>query len=245
MNNSTIPSIAISVLSLVCLIIFFRGLKLVLKRTGWSQERQRSLFSRSLLAVAVWIAIVTILALKDFFADFSHLPPRPLFAILLPLPFILIAAFSKTGTELLRATPSHWLIYMQTFRIAVEILLWIAFIRALLPVQMTFEGRNFDVLSGILALPAGWAVARNPSGSRLVAIIYNLVGLLLLINILVIAVLSMPTSLRYFMNEPANTIVAEFPFIYLPAILVLLAYTLHIFSLRQQLAVKPVPKQAR
>ena len=58
-------------------------------------------------------------------------------------------------------------------------------------------------------------------------------GLLLLINILVIAVLSMPTPLRYFMNEPANTLVGEFPFIYLPAVLVVIAMGLHIFSLRQ------------
>jgi hypothetical protein len=35
------------------------------------------------------------------------------------------------------------------------------------------------------------------------------------------------------MNEPANTLVAQFPFILLPGVLVPLAYTLHIFSLRQ------------
>jgi len=52
----------------------------------------------------------------------------------------------------------------------------------------------------------------------------------------VIAVLSMPTPIRYFMNEPANTLVAEFPFILLPAVLVPMAYTMNIFSLRQLLA---------
>ena len=47
-----------------------------------------------------------------------------------------------------------------------------------------------------------------------------------------IAVLSMPTSIRYFMNEPSNTLVGQFPFILLPGILVPIAYTMHIFSLR-------------
>jgi hypothetical protein len=51
-------------------------------------------------------------------------------------------------------------------------------------------------------------------------------------------VLSMPTSLRYFMNEPSNTIVAQFPFILLPGVLVPIAYTMHIFSLRQLLSKK-------
>jgi hypothetical protein len=35
------------------------------------------------------------------------------------------------------------------------------------------------------------------------------------------------------MNEPANTLVAKFPFILLPGVLVPLAYGLHILSLRQ------------
>jgi hypothetical protein len=37
------------------------------------------------------------------------------------------------------------------------------------------------------------------------------------------------------MNEPANTIVAVFPISWLPGLLVPLAYTLHIFSLKQLL----------
>jgi hypothetical protein len=37
------------------------------------------------------------------------------------------------------------------------------------------------------------------------------------------------------MNEPANTLVGQFPFILLPGILVPIAYGLHIFSLRQLL----------
>lgn len=35
------------------------------------------------------------------------------------------------------------------------------------------------------------------------------------------------------MNEPSNVLLAQFPFILLPGVLVPLAYTLHIFSLRQ------------
>ena len=124
---------------------------------------------------------------------------------------------------------------MQSFRIGVEILLLLAFIADKLPVQMTFEGRNFDIITGLLALPIGYLLARKKTYALKLAVIYNFIGMLLLINILVIAVLSMPTSIRYFMNEPANTLVAEFPFILLPGVLVPLAYTLHIFSLRQLL----------
>jgi hypothetical protein len=58
---------------------------------------------------------------------------------------------------------------------------------------------------------------------------------------MIIAILSMPTSFRYFMNEPANTIVAQFPFIYLPGVLVVLAFAFHVFSLRQLVLKREVP----
>jgi uncharacterized membrane protein len=124
---------------------------------------------------------------------------------------------------------------MQSFRIVVELLLLFAFLANKLPVQMTFEGRNFDLVTGFLALPVGWLLARKKSYATKLAVAFNIIGMLLLLNILVIAVLSMPTPFRYFMNEPSNTLVAQFPFILLPGVLVPVAYTLHIFSLRQLL----------
>jgi uncharacterized membrane protein len=99
---------------------------------------------------------------------------------------------------------------------------------------MTFEGRNFDIVTGLLALPVGYLLAKGRISGKF-AIAFNIIGLVLLLNILVVAVLSMPTPIRYFMNEPANTLVGEFPFILLPGVLVPIAYGLHIFSLSQLL----------
>jgi uncharacterized membrane protein len=124
---------------------------------------------------------------------------------------------------------------MQSFRIAVELLLLMAFVNGRIPVQMTFEGRNFDILTGILALPVGYLLVKRKMYAPRLAVAFNVLGLLLLTNILVIALLSMPTPIRYFMNEPANTLVAQFPFILLPGVLVPIAYTMSIFSLRQLL----------
>jgi hypothetical protein len=69
--------------------------------------------------------------------------------------------------------------------------------------------------------------------NRKLMIAWNLISLGLLINIVAIAIVSMPSPLRIFHNEPANTIVAEFPFIFLPTFLVPLAYGLHFLSLRK------------
>jgi hypothetical protein len=55
----------------------------------------------------------------------------------------------------------------------------------------------------------------------------------LLFNIVIISILSTPTPFRFFMNEPANTIVAAWPFIWLPGFVVPMAFLLHVFSLKQ------------
>jgi hypothetical protein len=113
----------------------------------------------------------------------------------------------------------------------VEILIWMLFIQNLLPVQMTFEGRNFDILAGLTAPIMSYLAFQNKV-SKMVLIIWNIACLGLLINIVSVAILSMPTPLQYFHNEPANTIVTVFPISLLPAFLVPLAYMQHFFSLR-------------
>ena len=118
---------------------------------------------------------------------------------------------------------------LQVFRVFVEIVFWLLFVQNLLPKQMTFEGRNFDIIAGITSLLA----AQFFLNSRGWMIAWNIIGLGLLINIVSIAILSMPTSRRIFENEPANTIVTQFPFIFLPTFLVPLAYILHFISLKK------------
>ena len=228
-----LPSILISLLSFFCLVIVLRGLWLSLQKTNWSHSRRQKVFWGTFTVIIIWILLLTVLSLNGFFGDFTKLPPRPVFAIFLPLPVVLIIALSKGGTELLQKTPPQWLVLMQSFRIFVEVLLWLAFLRNLLPVQMTFEGRNYDLITGLLAIPVGWFCFVKKRWPVIIAIMFNLLGLGLLINILVVALLSMPVPFRSFMNEPSNILVAEFPFIFIPGIMVPLAYTLHIFSLRQ------------
>ena len=232
-NNFSAPAFAWLLLTAVCLVLILTGLNVTLKKTGWEKNRQQKIFLGATLVILIWDSLLLLLSYEGFFSDFSKLPPPPTLAMLIPLPVIFLIAFSKAGTQILRSVPSHWLVFMQSFRIVVELFLLFAFIAGKIPVQMTFEGRNFDVITGVLALPVSYLLAQKKSYASKLAIAYNIIGMLLLLNILVIAVLFMPIPIRYFMNEPSNTLVAQFPFILLPGVLVPIAYTMHIFSLRQ------------
>ena len=219
--------------SLTCLALIFIGLKKILAQTPFTAQTQGRILICSISLTAIWILFISIFALYGFFADFSTLPPRMFLVLGIPLIAILIVTFNSGFKTILLHTPGSWLIYIQSFRIVVEILLWMMLIKGITPIQMTFEGFNYDILVGLTAPLFAYIIYSRNLWSTRVLVIWNIGGMLLLGNIVTIAILSFPTPLRQFMNDPPNTAVAEFPYIWLPGILVVIAYSMHLFSLRK------------
>ena len=184
---------------------------------------------RAAVALALWLG-ATGLAAQAGWLRFGPTPPPVGFAII-PGLFITVAlAFSRWGSALISRAGLPLLIGYQSFRILVECFLWWGHREGIVPVQMTWEGRNFDVLTGLAALPLAWLVFAGKA-PRLLIWMWNCLGLGLLINIVTIAVLSMPTPFRQF--SPANLFVAEAPFIWLPAFLVASALFGHLLVFRK------------
>lgn len=232
----TAAQIGFFLLTVIFYYMLYREFRLALPKTTLTPEQQKKFNRNFLIVVFGWFAFMYIWSRFGTFSNFDLFPINAAPVILIPLITILFFSFSKTVKEILPHIPQENIIKLQVFRFYVEVLLWALFASALLPVQMTFEGRNFDVITGASAV----FLTTRISGfmlldklSKALLILWNVLGLGLLINIVVIAILSMPTPLRYFMNEPANTIVTEFPISLLPAFLVPLAYMLHILSLRK------------
>jgi hypothetical protein len=63
--------------------------------------------------------------------------------------------------------------------------------------------------------------------------VWNAGGTLLLVNILTIAVLSTPTPVRVFHNEPANEWIAHAPWVWLPTVFVVAAIIGHVLVFRR------------
>ncbi|HYG19992.1 MAG TPA: hypothetical protein VD816_13735 [Ohtaekwangia sp.] len=221
-----------ALLTIVCFSLLLLQLKSALHAIPFTDDRKRRLFRGAVAAIVLWMIFTGALSVSGTLQNFSTFPPRIFLVLIIPLVAIIwILSVKVTGTILDNLSPAA-LIGLQVFRVFVEILLWALFTTNLLPVQMTFEGRNFDILAGLSAPLIAWLYAERRI-SRTVVIVWNFAGLALLINIVTIAILSMPTPIRLFMNEPANTIVTRFPFVWLPALLVPLAYGLHLLSLKQ------------
>ncbi|MGZ3838579.1 MAG: hypothetical protein ACXVMS_16785 [Flavisolibacter sp.] len=232
------PGFLWPLLTLISLLSILAGMVKLIQKSKWSQRRKQGMILITILSLSLWITMLTILSLKGVFSDFTKLPPRPVLLLLFPLPFVLAFVFSRTGKDLLHEVPAHWLVFFQTFRILVEIWLWFAFLSNKLPVQMTFEGRNLDLLTGVFAIPAGFFIQKRTTYAFRAGMAFNIIGILLLLNVLVVSFLSLPTPFRLFMNEPSAQLIGSFPFILLPGVLVPLAYTFHICSIRQLLLIR-------
>jgi hypothetical protein len=131
--------------------------------------------------------------------------------------------------------PLAALVGYQGFRVIVEVLMHRAYVEGLMPVQMSYSGRNFDIVTGITALAlGGWLVSGTPR--RQLVLAWNTLGLVLLANIVTVALLSAPTPMRVFMNEPANVWITRTPWVWLPAVMVFAALVGHVLVYRRLLA---------
>lgn len=187
------------------------------------------------LALAGWLCLTAALAAAGALGDFAAVPPRVTPVILAGNLAAVAIAVSPLGRALAAGTPVAWLIGFQVFRVAVELVLAMLYHGGIVPVQMSFEGRNWDILVGLTALPVAWLAARGRLG-RPWLVAWNLAGLGLLLNIVVISILSMPTAMRAFPDGPANTFIATAPYVWLPTLLVPAALGGHLLALRSLLA---------
>jgi hypothetical protein len=187
----------------------------------------------TMLAITAWVALLGLLSLRGVFGDFQSLPPRIFPALLVPLIAGSLFLRSAAGRELLARTPPQWPVYAQSFRVVMEIILWLLFLQHRVPAIMTFEGRNVDILIGLTAIPVGYLCFVRKIWAPRVALWWNVAGVLILLNVVAHAQLSTPSPFRVFVTDPPVTFIAYWPYILLPGFLVPLAWLLHAASLIQ------------
>ncbi len=196
-------------------------------------EKRKNLLLFTGLGFIFWLVILALGALSGFFSNYEARPSRFLFVLVPPLILIIYLFFSRLFTIILKIIPQAWLLYIQSFRILVELMLWMGFMGGFVPPQMTFAWLNQDIVVGITAPMAGFVFFGKGRFRKFETFIWNIFGIALLINIILISILSTPSSYRVFMNEPANTFMAAFPYIWISGFIVPFALAMHLFSLRQ------------
>jgi hypothetical protein len=206
---------------------------------------------RALIVAWVGMAYMVVtgsLAAAGVFSHFDALPPPLLIAAMAQFALLVYGIFFWLKPADIASLSQPALIALQVFRIPTELLMAGLAAQQLLPTEMTFHGRNFDIVSGVAGLLAGlWLWRRGKAGSngrngthgnnsgksdRTLALFYNALGLVLVTVVVVHGMLSVPTPLQRLHLSIDNIHIARFPICWLPFGLVPAAYALHFLSLR-------------
>lgn len=229
MRASMLVTLGIGGLAALVASGFVMAYALAVARTGGDPSAARR---RARSLTLAWMVLFAVLAEKGVLADFERRPPPIALAMLSFLASGLALGLSRVGETFARGLPIAWLVGAQAFRLPLELVMHQAALEGVMPREMSFAGYNFDIVTGVTAIPVAWLAARGRA-SRGLLYAWNVLGSVLLAIIVTVAVLASP-MFRVFGDEPAhvNSWIAHFPFIWLGTVLVASAVFGHVVIFR-------------
>ena len=219
--------VSFMVMPVVLLALLLWAIRYLVRRG----DLPRRAFAVGLVAGVLWLVLWGYVGESGVLNVWGGFPPRA-FPVLVGLFATNVwLAFSRTGRALADALSFRWLIGFQVFRFPLELMLHRAMLEGLMPRQMSFEGLNFDIVTGVsagvIALTSGWVTL-----PRWVYWAFNVLGSTLLTLIVGISIVSMPTF-ALFGPDRVNTWVFGFPYVYLPVVMVQWALLGHLLVFRK------------
>ena len=204
--------------------------------TVWALYEATNRSITLLIIAAVWLLFQAFLSLSGFYQITNTIPPRFALLGLPPLALIIGIFATAKGRRFVDSLNLKKLTFLHTIRILVEMMLLNLSVHKLVPQLMTFEGRNFDIISGVTAPFMFYLVFVKRVFGRRVLLVWNFLCLGLLLNIVINAVLSLPSAFQQFAFDQPNVAVLYFPFVWLPCCIVPIVLFAHLAAIRQLLS---------
>jgi hypothetical protein len=196
------------------------------------EEAQRRFLVKMALRLGVWLVYITAISYTGIFSV-ATLPPRiPLFLVAPVFIVMIYFCSSKKYRPIVDAMPDNWLVYLQSFRIFVELLLWGSFLQGVLPKSVTFEGYNYEIVIGITALLVGFFGYTRKLLPKPVILLWHIAGLTTLAVVVFLFI-----SHAYFPEKWEDsaqfsmTAFGSFPYTLLAGFLMPMAVFMHILSI--------------
>lgn len=181
----------------------------------------------------IWVSLLIFIGHSGLLGNFDKSPPPFAFFVITIMSLPLILGLRRAGAIASEKLSVRFLILAQSFRLLAELVIYFGWREGRAPIQLSFHGYNFDIAVALLALAIGSSPALYRK--KWIAWIFNTLGIISLIDIAFIAITSMPTPIRLFMEEPDNRWVTQSPSILLPGVLVTTAIFLHVILTRKLL----------
>src|SRR5436190_9492810 len=134
----------------------------------------KTLPSRILMfLLPLWLMFQGVLALGGFYLKTDVVPPRLAVFAVWPAVLLVVIYFIFFRRSFIERMPLKLLTLVHVVRIPVELVLLWLYLGDQVPRMMTFEGRNFDILSGVLAVITYFVAFRDGQIRRGLLIAFN------------------------------------------------------------------------
>ncbi|AWV96832.1 hypothetical protein [Arcticibacterium luteifluviistationis] len=203
--------------------------------TIWLFKRAFKPNQITLVILYVWLGLQGFLANSGFYQDTTSLPPKFGLALIPTLILIAYIFLSPKGKKFMDKLDPESLYWIHTVRIPIEIVLWMLFVASQIPEAMTFRGRNFDIIAGLTAPLIIFYGIRKPIIDKNRLLLWNVLCLFLLLNIVVMAILSIDSPLQTMSFEMPNKGIIQFPYVWLASFIVPTVLFSHLVSIRHLL----------
>jgi hypothetical protein len=187
---------------------------------------RRGTVLRALGGAVALFAVTGALAASGVLANAKFRPPLFMPLMLVCAGAAVATARSSFGRRLAANLPLSALVLAQAFRLPLELVMHRAAVEGVMPVEMSFNGYNFDIVTGVTALVVA-ALVQSGHAPRGLVLTWNVLGSVLLAIVVGIAIAGMPWF-AVFGKDHANEWVLHFPYVWLPTVLVPAALFGHI-----------------
>src|SRR5688572_9939649 len=192
-----------------------------------------------LFIVPFWLIFQFVAGASGFYQNTASLPPRMFVFGVAPALLLILGLFVFARSSFILALPITWMTIIHVVRIPVELTLaWLADAQTV-PEVMTFRGTNLDIISGLTAPLAFYFATKKTPVSRVVLIVWNLAALALVLNIVITAILCVPSPIQKLAFDQPNIAVLYFPYSWLPTVIVPIVFFSHFASLYKLLIRQP------
>lgn len=222
------------VVTLIMLLVY-KGIGNGMRAMRYSSRNIRTTSLTVLFIMVGWLMLTGSLSLMHVFAKAKFTPS--------PLTLCIIASFvgvwyvykSRKLNQVIQKMPKGALVNIHFLRVFTELLLWFMFtdIGRWIPKQLTIEGYNFDIIIALTAPFIAYRCFKARSWPKSYAVAWNVLGILMILNMYVMIILTSDTSLRVFLDGPSSRFVQDFPFVWMPTFTMPLFILLHLLSIKQ------------
>lgn len=240
--NPDIPYIySLAIILLVFGILFYivQAINFGMHRLGYTEGRRRKISTAVSLSLFSWLIISELLAFSGYLKDYPATPPHIYILYLVPMTAAVLLLFSRQAGQIIMEIPPSRVLNAQTVRVVTELVFYGLYFNGILAKRMTFLGSNYDILIGLLA-PFISYYCFTRKFNKYYAIIFNVLGILFHLTLVLVAFYSVPGPSRLIFDNPANTLFGYFPFVWLPAFITPFIFTMHFFSLKQLIKAKMI-----